>query len=143
MEQGPSRGGDPEEQPLELILARNLISIVSLAAILVDANGDIVFFNDAAAELIGSPFEEIGTLSRDEWNQRFGPFDERGGPVPAEELPVAIALREGRPAYGRFHVRGDRNMLEVEAGALPLVGPAGYQGAVVVFWTPGDGGAER
>lgn len=142
MEQGPSRGRDPEEQPLELILARNLISIVSLAAILVDANGDIVFFNDAAAELIGSPFEEIGTLSREEWNQRFGPFDERGAPVPTEELPVAIALREGRPAYGRFHVRADRNMVEVEAGALPLVGPAGYQGAVVVFWTPGDGGAE-
>jgi len=142
MERGPSRGRDPEEQPLELILARNLISIVSLAAILVDVNGDIVFFNDAAAELIGSPFEEIGTLSREEWNQRFGPFDERGAPVPTGELPVAIALREGRPAYGRFHVRGDRNLLEVEAGAIPLVGPAGYQGAVVVFWTPDEGGAE-
>src|SRR3954471_144602 len=104
MEPGPSGGGEPDEQPLELILARNLISIVSLAAILVDVNGDIVFFNDAAAELIGSPFEEIGTLSREEWNQRFGPFDEHGAPVPTDELPVAIALREGRPAYGRFHV---------------------------------------
>src|SRR5436190_6409842 len=137
MERGPSRAPDPEEQPLELILARNLISIVSLAAILVDVAGDIVFYNDAAAELIGSPFEEIGTLTRQEWNERFGPFDEEGAPVPTEELPVAIALREGRPAYGRFHVRADGGMLEVEAGALPLVGRAGYHGAIVVLWVPG------
>jgi hypothetical protein len=38
-----------EGQPLELILARNLVSIISLAAVLVDAEGRIVFYNDAAA----------------------------------------------------------------------------------------------
>jgi PAS domain-containing protein len=139
MERGSSRR-DPEGQPLELILARNLISIVSLAAILVDVAGDIVFFNDAAAELIGSPFEEIGTLTREQWNARFGPFDDRGAPVPTEDLPVAIALREGRPAYGRFHVGTDRGKIEVEAGALPLVGAAGYHGAMVVFWIPDERG---
>ena len=138
MEQGGER--EPEGQPLELILARNLVSIVSIAAILVDVAGDIVFFNDAAAELIGSPFEEIGTMTREQWNARFGPFDEQGAPVPSEELPVAIALREGRPAYGRFHVGTDRGILEVEAGAVPLVGPAGYHGAMVVFWVTDEAG---
>jgi PAS domain-containing protein len=138
MEQGASRRRETAEQPLELILARNLISIVSLAAILVDVEGDIVFYNDPAAEVIGSPFEEIGTLTREEWNERFGPFDESGRPVPSDDLPVATALREGRPAYSRFHVRTDRGMLEVEAGALPLVGPGGYHGAIVVFWAPGE-----
>ena len=44
-----------QEQPLELILARNLVSIVSLAALLVDVEGRIVFYNDAAAEIVGSP----------------------------------------------------------------------------------------
>ena len=39
----------PGQQPLELILARNLVSIISLAAFLVDVEGDIVFYNDAAA----------------------------------------------------------------------------------------------
>ena len=34
---------EPDEQPLELILARNLVSIVSLAAFLVDVEGHIVF----------------------------------------------------------------------------------------------------
>ena len=35
------------EVPLELILARNLVSILSLAAFVVDTDGEIVFFNEA------------------------------------------------------------------------------------------------
>jgi PAS domain-containing protein len=127
----------PETQPLELILARNLVSIVSLPAFLVDPGGYIVFFNEAAAEIIGSRFEETGRLSRAEWNRAFGPFDEAGEPVPTEDLPLTIALREGRPAYGRFSIRGKDEMVEIEAGALPLTGPAGYHGSVVVFWPVG------
>jgi PAS domain-containing protein len=124
-----------QEQPLELILARNLVSIVSLAALLVDVEGRIVFFNDAAAEIVGSPFEEVGTLTREEWNARYGPFDEHGKPLLAEELPLTVAIREGRPAYARLRVRGEAGVLEVEAGALPLIGPAGYHGAMIFFWT--------
>jgi hypothetical protein len=29
-------------------------------------------------------------------------------------------------------------LIEVEAGALPLVGPAGFHGALIVFWIPKD-----
>jgi PAS domain-containing protein len=134
---GPGLG----DQPLELILARNLISIISLAALLVDSDQRIVFYNDAAAEIVGSPFEEIGTLPQEEWNARYGPFDAAGTPVPPDELPLSIAVREGRPAYARLHIRGERGPLEVETGALPLVGPAGYHGAIVVFWVIGDDGA--
>jgi PAS domain-containing protein len=129
------------QQPLELILGRNLVSIVSLPAVLVDLEGRIVFFNDAAAEVVGSPFEAIGTMSREEWTERFGPFDDQGASLAAEELPLTVAVREGRPAYGRLRVQGDRGLLNVEAGALPLLGPAGYHGAMVFFWVvPEDGG---
>jgi PAS domain-containing protein len=125
------------EQPLELILARNLVSIVSLAALLVDVRGRIVFYNEAAAEIVGSPFEEIGTMPREEWNARYGPFDQHGQPLPADELPLSVAVREGRPAYARLRIRGDDGMMEVEAGALPLLGPAGYHGAMLFFWATG------
>ena len=124
-------------QPLELILARNLVSIISLAAVLVDAEGRMVFYNDAAAELVGEPFEEIGTMTRDEWSARYGPVDEHGAALAADTLPLAVAVREGRPAYGRLRVRAERALLEVEAGALPLLGPAGYRGAMVFFWAAG------
>jgi hypothetical protein len=53
-----------------------------------------------------------------------------------------MALREGRPVFGRFRIRGEAGLLEIEAGALPLVGPAGYHGAIVVFWVlDGEDGA--
>ena len=104
---------------------------------LVDVEGRIVFYNDAAAEIVGSPFEEIGTMTREEWNARYGPFDEHGRPLPPTELPLTLAIREGRPAYARLRVRGERGLLEVEAGALPLLGPAGYHGAMVFFWVAG------
>jgi PAS domain-containing protein len=126
-----------EGQPLELILARNLVSIISLAAILVDAEGRIVFYNDAAAQLVGEPFEEIGTMTRNEWSARYGPVDKQGAALAPDKLPLAVAVREGRPAYARFHIRAERGLLEVEAGALPLLGPGGYRGAMVVFWVAG------
>ena len=138
MYQQLAQSGEPGEQPLELILARNLISIITLAAFLVDVEGHIVFYNDAAAEVIGARFEETGKLAREQWNAEFGPLDERDRPLASDRLPLAIALREGRPAYGRYRIRADRGLIEVEAGALPLVGPAGYHGAIVVFWPLDD-----
>ena len=140
MEHGENQGND-QEQPLERILARNLVSIVSLAAILIDVEGRIVFYNDAAGEIVGSPFEEIGAMTREEWNTRFGPVDEQGAPVASDELPLAVAVREGRPAYARFRIHGKRGLLEVETGALPLLGPAGYHGAMVFFWVAGEAAA--
>jgi PAS domain-containing protein len=130
-----SQTDEVSEAPLELILARNLVSILSLAAFLVDTDGEIVFFNEAAAEMIGTRFEETGALTREQWNPEFGPFDENGRPMPYDELPLTIAVREGRPAYGRLHVRTEAGgMIEIEAGAFPLLGPDGYHGAMVVFW---------
>ena len=137
---GPSRP-QAADQPLELILARNLVTIVSLAAVLVDVEGRIVFYNEAAAGIVGSPFEDIGTLTREEWNARFGPFDADGAPLAADELPLAVAVREGRPAFARLCVRGDRGPLDVEAAALPLLGAAGYHGAIVFFWLAGEDAA--
>ena len=122
------------DQPLEMILARNLASIVSLAALLVDVEGRIVFANEAATGILGSPFEEIGTLTREAWSARYGPFDPSGAPLAADELPLTVAVREGRPASRRLRVRGDRGLLDVEAVAVPLLGPAGYHGTRVFFW---------
>jgi PAS domain-containing protein len=129
-------------QPLELILARNLIAAVELAAFIVDPEGVVVFFNDSAGELIGRRFEEVGRLKREEWNSRFGPFDEFGQLLPTDSLPLTVALREGLPANGHFRVCvRDDELIEVDVSALPLVTAHGFQGALVVFWrSGGDGG---
>lgn len=100
MPQRQDQRGAPDEQPLELILARNLISIITLAAVLVDVDGHIVFYNDAAAVMIGARFEETGSLAREQWNAEFGPLDEQGRPLDSDRLALTVALREGRAAYG-------------------------------------------
>jgi PAS domain-containing protein len=130
---------NPEERPLELILARNLVSIISLAAVLVDAEGALVYYNDAAADVIGTRFEERGQISREEWSAEMGPVDEHGRPIPFDELPLTSALRDGRPGYAQFFIRAEGGLLEIVAGTLPLVGPTGNNGALVVFWpVPAD-----
>jgi PAS domain-containing protein len=121
-------------QPVELILARNLVSAILLPALLVDVDGHIVYYNDAAAQIVGPRFEDVGNLLRDEWNAEFGPFGEHDQPLPSDQLPLAIALRDGHPAFGRYRIRAKDGIVAIEAGALPLIGPAGYHGAIVVFW---------
>jgi PAS domain-containing protein len=128
----------PQEHPLELILARNLVSIISVPAALIDVAGHVVFYNDAAAGILGRRFEDTGPLTREEWNAETGPFDEEGRPVPYDELPLTIAVREGRPSYARVRLRSERGLVLVEAGALPLIGPAGYHGAMILFWPVPD-----
>ena len=125
---------DPTGQPLELILARNLVSLLTLAAVLIDVDGAIVFFNDAAAEFFGGLFEETGAVPLGRWRQEVGPFDENEQHLPTANLPVTRAFRDGRPGFGNFHIRGGSGLVEVEVVALPLVGSVGLHGAMVMFW---------
>lgn len=127
-------------QPVELILARNLVSSIQLAAFIVDPEGKLVFFNDAAGELVGRRFEEVGRLRQEDWASEFGPFDEFGKVLPTEELPLTTALREGLPAHDRFHMSvRDEELVEVDVSALPLAAADGFKGAIVVFWRTGSG----
>ena len=133
-----------QHQPLLLIQARNLITNLALPAFLADPDGRLLFFNDAAADMLGRRFEEVGQLPQDEWAREIGPFGEDGKPLATDHLPIAMAVREGHPAQGRFHVRlGDGVLREVEVSALPLLEPDYYEGALVVFWPVEDAAREQ
>ena len=122
------------QQPLDLILARNLMTVLETPSFLVDNDGQMVFFNEAAGHMLGKRFEEIGRLSREEWNE-IGPVDAAGNPAPSDKMPLAVALRTGHPAHGRFHIRTDQEkIVEVETSAFPLVSSGDFHGAMVVFW---------
>src|SRR5947208_2726004 len=75
-----ARAEMPSGQPLALILARNLVASVTVAAFITDPDGTIIFYNDAAGELLGHRFEETGKLSREEW-AAIGPVDAGGQPL--------------------------------------------------------------
>ena len=123
------------QRPLELILARNLMSALSTPAFLVDEGGLLVFYNEAAGMLLGKRFEELGTVGPEEWGSMFGPFDGQGEPIPYDELPLVVAVRNGRPAHASFEIRAaDGALHSVEASAFPILTAHGSQGAIAIFW---------
>lgn len=129
------------QRPLELILARNLLASLSTPAFLVDATGEIAFYNDAAGGLLGRRFEETGPLSAPEWTRTFGPLDHDGRPIPYEALNLTQTLRGNRPAHDSFCIRGgDGATHAIEASGIPIVGAGGFRGAVIVFWPAGEDG---
>ena len=129
------------QKPVELILARNLMSSLSTPAFLVDEGGVLIFYNEAAGILLGRRFEEIGKVGPEEWGTIFGPLDDRGEPIPYEELPLVIAVRQGRPAHSRFTIRStDGSTHEIEVSAFPILTAHGSQGGIAIFWPVSDNG---
>jgi PAS domain-containing protein len=132
------------QRPLELILARNLMSALSTPAFLVDEGGILVFYNEAAGMLLGKRFEELGTVGPEEWGSLFGPFDSAGEPIPYDELPLVVAVRNGRPAHATFSIRStDGTSHTVEASAFPIQTAHGSQGAIAIFWPASSNGTGR
>jgi PAS domain-containing protein len=123
------------QKPLELILARNLLSSLSTPAFLVGEQGALLFYNEAAGALLGRRFEETGVLSAEDWIREFGPFAADDSPMPVDQIPATTALRENRPYHGKFRIcaaGGDHR--DIAASAIPIVGPGGSSGAIVIFW---------
>ena len=132
---------DAAQKPLELILARNFTSSLSTPAFLVDEEGVLVFYNEAAGQLLGKRFEEAGSMAYEEWGAEWGPLDNAGKPLPLEELPLTIALRRGEPAHSNFTIRSlDGSSHDIQVSALPIVTNEGSRGALAFFWRiDGDG----
>lgn len=122
------------QRPLELILARNLISSLSTPAFLTDERGALVFYNEAAGQLLGKRFEEIGSMGEAVW-EVIGPFDSSGERVPIDDLPLTLALRDGCPAHATVRIRSFTGVEHaIEVSALPIVTGQGSRGAMAFFW---------
>lgn len=131
------------QKPLELILARNLLTSISTPAFLVDGSGTLVFYNEAAAALLGRSFEEAGQMTASEWITAFGPLTRDEKPFDLDEISLTQAIQAGHPAHGSFCIRTAHTDKElVEASAFPLVAsPDGASGAMIMFWPHGVNGS--
>ena len=123
-----------DQHPVELIMARGLISNLTTAAFLVDSAGVLVFFNERAGELLGVRYEEAGPMAPEEWGSRFTPTGPDGEPVPVAELPLAVAL-QGQPAYAPLRIESAGGTVhDIGVAAFPLEGRGGQSGALAIFW---------
>ena len=123
------------QRHIALILARDLASNVATAMLLVDADGDLVYFNEPAERILGRPYAEA-QMSRVDLAKAFKPVDESGTPVPIQDLPLRTAFRTGVPSRGELWIEaatGRRVHLEVVG--IPLFAQVGQLvGGLAVFW---------
>jgi PAS domain-containing protein len=124
------------QKPLELILARNLLTSISTPAFLLDEHAALVFYNEAAGALLGRSFEDAGRMSPDDWIATYGPFDDQGQPIPLDDLPGTQAVRQGRPEHGTYRLRSAGGAEhEIESSTFPIVASEeGSSGAMILFW---------
>jgi PAS domain-containing protein len=128
------------QHEIEVILMRELASYLAMAIFVVDPAGELIYYNEPAERLLGTRFDETGPMAMTDWSSLFEPSDEQGHLAP-EQLPLVIAVEQGRPAHGRFSIRGlDGQRRRLEVTAIPLLGQADRRlGAAAVFWEAKDG----
>jgi PAS domain-containing protein len=127
---------DTRQKNLLLILARDVASKLATPAFLVDAEGTLVFFNEAAESVLGHTFAGIGELRAEEWVKVWEPMDDQGQPIPVRELPLGVALFHGQPAHRTLRIRsGDGQTRSLAATGIPLLShPDELVGALTLFW---------
>ena len=112
---------DSTQRNLVMILARDLTSRLATPAFVVDAEGTLVYFNEAAEPVLGRTYAEAGELRAGEWATEWKPTDLDGMPIPLEDLPLGIAFREGRAAHRAMRITGgDGVARDIEVTAFPL-----------------------
>ena len=125
------------KQPdLVLIVARSFATKLATPTVIIDARGDLVFFNDAAAEVLGTSYLEVGELRVSHWQELFQPRTLDQQPMTAAETPGGVALLERRPVHDSFMVRGlDGREREITVTSFPLFShPDEVVGSMSIFW---------
>ena len=131
------------QKHLALIIARELASQLATATFIADAAGNLVYYNEAAEEILGRTFAEAGAMPAEGWGSQFQLAELDGTPMPLERMPAGIALLEHRPAHGQVLMTGldgERRCLSITA--VPLFASATeVVGMIALFWETARGGA--
>ena len=123
-------------KPIQIILARQLASILSMPILIVDTDARLVYYNEPAEAILGQRFDETGEIAADTWSTLFAIEDEERRPIAQEDRPTMLALSERRPFSRTVWMRcGNREWRHISITAFPLIGEAGqFLGAQMIFW---------
>ncbi|HEV8682123.1 MAG TPA: PAS domain-containing protein [Actinomycetota bacterium] len=136
---------ETRHKTLILILARELATNLATPVFVVDPEGTLVFYNEAAEGILGDPFDVVGQLTRDQWATMFSPEAPDGTPLQPEQLPLVRALKDHAPAHAQIRITGrDEVRRDIAVTAFPLlVGGEEFAGAVAIFWERGTAEGHR
>lgn len=136
----PPQEGIRGQQPLELILVRQLAERMPVAIFVSDPEGRLLYYNEPGAELAGIPFEETDDCRLEACMSSFAPTDSGGLRIPDDAIPLLVALRTQRPVHQRLSIRlRDGAARQLAVTALPIPGQAGTAlGALAICWPADD-----
>jgi PAS domain S-box-containing protein len=123
----PSNAGVPSLPALEILDA------LPAAVYVTDAAGRITYFNEAAAALWGRQPE----LHHDQWRGAWRLYRPDGTPMPYDQFPAALALKERRAIEGEDVIteRADGSRVSHAVSAKPLFDASGnLSGAVTMLF---------
>lgn len=124
------------QKPIELILLKDVVGQMGLPVTMVDARGKVVFFNEQAEQFFGLRHDDTGEVPLAQLAEFYAPLDENGEPLPFEQLPIRVALRERRPKQAQLFVHDAGGQAHrINTTAIPLDGQGGILlGAMAIFW---------
>lgn len=122
--------------PIEMILIRQWAEHLASSVWLMDAAGNLLYYNEPAEEILGLRFDEAGEIHANDLTDVFYTSNPDGSPLPNEDLPVVQALTNRLPSHGQLRIRshvGDWRHIEVTA--LPVVAAENHLlGVIAIFW---------
>ncbi len=124
-------------RPIEIILLRQWASYIAVPMWIQDEQGHMIYYNEAAEEVLGRRFDDSGEIHVSEVAELFETTALDGSPIPSGELPIAIALAKRVPAHMplRFRALDGGPWREIEVTALPIEGQEGrHLGVLAAFW---------
>ena len=125
------------QKHLVLILAREFASNLATPTLITDDHGRLIYFNEAAEEVFGRSFSEVGEVALDDWSSQFSPRTvDTEEPLPLERRPTGIALNERRAAHERIRYTSIDGVIHDNAvTAFPLFAHTDeLVGTVTIFW---------
>ena len=121
---------------LEIILSRQLADSLSIPIFIVDPEGNLLYYNEPAVEILCQRYEQTGALTVEEWGTMFQPTDINGERLPPDQLPLVKTLQNKTPNHGTLYIKslkGEVNKISVTA--YPIIGrPDRFLGAMSFFW---------
>jgi PAS domain S-box-containing protein len=124
------------QQPLEMIILRQLASYLTIPMWMMDASGDLIFYNEPAEELLGVRFDDVGPIRAEQLVGMWQVTDLEGELLPEVDFPVVAALTRQVAGHRAVRFQGkDGAWRAVEVTAIPIEGQGKrFLGVLATFW---------
>lgn len=103
---------------------------------IVDAEGNLIFYNEQAEQILNQRFDETGDMKVGQWTAIFQVEDLDRKPIPITSWPLVVAYKDKRAVSQVVWLRcRDDIWRKLSFTAFPLIGQQGcFEGAMTIFW---------